>query len=545
MGCNCGDNEYEIIVDNNGSCEPTTPEYYITLNNVGVDGFSPIINQVNVTSSSFQLQITDVNGTETTGDIPLLSYLDDNFVTNSSLADTLTAYVTSTSLSSTLTNYVTNTSLATTLEDYVTNSVLSTTLANYVTSSTLSSTLSSYVTNSSLSSTLSNYATISALSNYVDLSSAQTITGAKTFNNIAGINVPYNIQTDYISNSTTSSPLYLDVLSTNSDKSIIIGGSRATFVKIGNNNVSEIRLLGTTATLNSKTIATTDQIPTVNNKTITLTQGGVTKGSFTLNQSTDDTIDLDAGGSITNPLEFSRTYDDGEGKVTTATLTLGLEDTGYPYPKAIIHYEEDDNGTVSQWNEYLITNSYAKNKGGLKNNYISSTYSIKNQLEVAVDNNTIKINASGELYANVSGGTTYTAGTGIDITNDTISIDTSVVAQLSDIPDTSDMATQTWVGNQGYLTSITSSDVTTALGYTPYNSTNPNGYTSNVGTVTSVNNVQPDANGNVTISTGGATIDDTTPSATTVYSSQKTQDLIDALTTRISALENGIDGGNA
>lgn len=33
---------------------------------------------------------------------------------------------------------------------------------------------------------------------------------------------------------------------------------------------------------------------------------------------------------------------------------------------------------------------------------------------------------------------------------------------------------------------ITSSNVTTALGYTPYNSTNPNGYTSNTGTVTSV-----------------------------------------------------------
>ena len=38
-------------------------------------------------------------------------------------------------------------------------------------------------------------------------------------------------------------------------------------------------------------------IPTVNNPTITITQGGVTKGSFTLNQATGDTIALDAGGS--------------------------------------------------------------------------------------------------------------------------------------------------------------------------------------------------------------------------------------------------------
>ena len=37
-----------------------------------------------------------------------------------------------------------------------------------------------------------------------------------------------------------------------------------------------------------------------------------------------------------------------------------------------------------------------------------------------------------------------------------------------------------------YLTGITSSQVTTALGYTPYNDTNPAGYTTNIGTVTSV-----------------------------------------------------------
>lgn len=36
-------------------------------------------------------------------------------------------------------------------------------------------------------------------------------------------------------------------------------------------------------------------IPTVNNSTITITQGGVTKGSFTLNQASGDTIALDAG----------------------------------------------------------------------------------------------------------------------------------------------------------------------------------------------------------------------------------------------------------
>lgn len=38
----------------------------------------------------------------------------------------------------------------------------------------------------------------------------------------------------------------------------------------------------------------------------------------------------------------------------------------------------------------------------------------------------------------------------------------------------------------GFISGITSGMVTTALGYTPYNSSNPNGYTTNTGTVTSV-----------------------------------------------------------
>ena len=41
-------------------------------------------------------------------------------------------------------------------------------------------------------------------------------------------------------------------------------------------------------------------------------------------------------------------------------------------------------------------------------------------------------------------------------------------------------ATENWVGQQGYITGITSSMITAALGFTPYNSSNPNGYQENV-----------------------------------------------------------------
>ena len=62
--------------------------------------------------------------------------------------------------------------------------------------------------------------------------------------------------------------------------------------------------------------------------------------------------------------------------------------------------------------------------------------------------------------------------------------------------------------------------------------------------IKTINNESLLGNGNISIS-GGAIIDDTTPSTTTVYSSQKTQDLIDALVARIVALETNINGGNA
>lgn len=59
-------------------------------------------------------------------------------------------------------------------------------------------------------------------------------------------------------------------------------------------------------------------------------------------------------------------------------------------------------------------------------------------------------------------------------------------AKLTDIPSLSGYATEQWVTNKGYITEITKANVTTALGFTPYNATNPNGYTTNKGTVTSV-----------------------------------------------------------
>ena len=58
---------------------------------------------------------------------------------------------------------------------------------------------------------------------------------------------------------------------------------------------NELATVATTGSYNDLTNKPT--IPTVGNGTITITQGGTTKGTFTLNQSSNATIALDAGGS--------------------------------------------------------------------------------------------------------------------------------------------------------------------------------------------------------------------------------------------------------
>ena len=50
------------------------------------------------------------------------------------------------------------------------------------------------------------------------------------------------------------------------------------------------------------------------------------------------------------------------------------------------------------------------------------------------------------------------------------------IVTLPDYPSLSGYATESWVNNKGYITGINSTMVTNALGFTPYNSSNPSGY---------------------------------------------------------------------
>lgn len=91
------------------------------------------------------------------------------------------------------------------------------------------------------------------------------------------------------------------------------------------------------------------------------------------------------------------------------------------------------------------------------------------------------------------------AGTGITLTPDATNDKVTIATNLTVPTKTSDLT-----NDSGFITGISSSDVTSALGYTPYNSTNPNGYTSNTGTVTSVG-ISNATNGGLSISNSPVT----------------------------------------
>lgn len=113
--------------------------------------------------------------------------------------------------------------------------------------------------------------------NYVTTDTAQTITGIKTFSD--------SIKTDTVYN-TNNNPT-LQIYNT----TIRVGNSNYGLKLLGDSTRPEYSMDGGT---NYNQLALLSDMPTVNDPTITFTQGGTTKGTITLNQSSNQTIALDA-----------------------------------------------------------------------------------------------------------------------------------------------------------------------------------------------------------------------------------------------------------
>lgn len=284
--------------------------------------------------------------------------------------------------------------------------------------------------------------------------------------------------------------------------------------------------------------AQTTDIPTVGNGTITINQGGVQKGTFTTNQSGNTTIDLDAGGSSGT---VDQTYDSASANAQSGVAIAGAGfltsiPSGYLQNTATGSYALTILGTAqtagkgtnvgyytsaeqnsSAFGYYArATGQYAEafgSKSTASGNWsitIGHSGTASGDYSIAIGSGaSVSANRAIQLGVGVNS-TTNSLQIGFSASNNYILLDgttglipdariSSNIARASDIP-TVPTNISSFTNDSGYITGITSSDVTTALGYTPYDASNPNGYTSNTGTVTSVNNSQPDASGNVTLS---------------------------------------------
>ena len=203
-------------------------------------------------------------------------------------------------------------------------------------------------------------------------------------------------------------------------------------------------------------------IPTVGNGTITINQGGTQKGTFTTNQNGNTTIDLDAGGG-------GGAVDSVNGQ--TGTVVLTASDVG-----ALPSDTQIGNGTITLTQGGVTKGTLTLNQTGnatIDFDAGGSTITVDSVLSTSstnpVQNKIITEELNKKIESITSSDVTTALGyTPYNSTNPDGYITSSAL---------NGYATETWVGNQGYLTGITSSDVITALTYTPYNgATNPNGY---------------------------------------------------------------------
>ena len=368
MSCNC----------NSGD----TPEYYITLDGVGADGYSPEINVTQEDTASFRLNLINKDNEQLTPIIPKLSYLNDNFVTNSAFSATLANYsttaqiaVTYLSMSDAATIYLSKTDA---VDTYLSKADAATSYLkvdgsnanNPVTINNLS--IQSIGTGTRIGSsggaltlqgsgvrpaylqTGSTSKSLALLSDVPTVTNKLETDGSNATSNIAINGITFRNQSNYNNIIKAKDGLNLEL----SNGGSILDNNRATISLDTNGNarvsgdnnvnlsaVNDIHLNTTNGkvyygatTDASKEIATIGDVPTVSNATITLTQGGVTKGSFTLNQSGSATIALDSGGSTIGNQISLITEDSAK------SLTLGVDNTT---KRVIANYNTLSEGAVS------------------------------------------------------------------------------------------------------------------------------------------------------------------------------------------------------
>lgn len=156
--------------------------------------------------------------------------------------------------------------------------------------------------------------------------------------------------------------------------------------------------------------------------------------------------------------------------------------------KAIKSYVDLQTGTASTWGNITGTLSNQTDlKNALDGKYDASNPNgyTSNVGTVTSVNNVSPVNGNVSLtIPTVNNATLTIQKNGTTVKTFTANASSNVTANITVPTKVSDLT-----NDSGFISGITSSDVTTALGYTPYNSTNPSGYQANVIETVKVNGV--------------------------------------------------------
>lgn len=185
------------------------------------------------------------------------------------------------------------------------------------------------------------------LGNYATAAAGLTHVGFRKYSSVSGASGAYNLLAPLISDART--PFSLTTTYTNF------------YLPLGFTDGNTTVLTAKTGLVDISSLLPT--VPTVNNATITFTQGGTTKGTITLNQANNDTIALDAGGGTVD-----QTYDD-----TSANAQSGVAIAGAGFLTSTDLADELSSGDYTADFDYLSINS----KRVATQNWVNSLYADK------------------------------------------------------------------------------------------------------------------------------------------------------------------------
>lgn len=281
-----------------------------------------------------------------------------------------------------------------------------------------------------------------------------------------------------------------------------VQGQKADTALQPNDDISELN--------NDAGYITSASLPTVNNSTITFQKNNVTVGDINLNQANNETINFNipTTASDVNALPDTTTIND-----LTTTAQQNAIDSGANTSN--IGQIATNTSNISSLST-TVTNNYNTLDGRITSEVsaLNTTIGTETTNRQNADNNLQSqidaIVSSSDVFDIVG---TYAELQAYDISivpvNDIIKVlvdsTHSNAATYYRCVETGGVKSWSYIGSEGAY--YTKSETDTLLN-DKYDASNPAGYTTNKGTVTSVNNTQPDANGNVTISvTGGANTD--------------------------------------